>query len=105
MYIYALLVFYCCFTSLDICNCCNPVLLTHIRLAPLHEPSHVCLLIHVGAAQARTLGRQERPVRGALVLAAVQVREMHAARASYDARLPNLVSVRMTEEDARREYM
>ena len=22
--------------------------------APLHEPAHVCLLMHVGAAQART---------------------------------------------------
>ncbi len=39
------------------------------------------------------------------MLAALEVREMHAARASYDARLPNLVSVRMAEEDARREYM
>ncbi len=25
--------------------------------APLHEPPHVCLLIHVGATQARTRGR------------------------------------------------
>ena len=41
--------------------------------APLHEPAHVCVLMHVGAAQARTPMRQERPVR-ALVLAAVQVR-------------------------------
>jgi hypothetical protein len=24
--------------------------------APLHEPPHVCLLMHVGAAQARTRG-------------------------------------------------
>jgi hypothetical protein len=72
--------------------------------APLHEPAHACLLMHVGAAQATTRGRQERPVRP-LVLAAVQVREMHAARASHDARLPNLVSVRIGEEPARREYM
>ena len=36
---------------------------------------------------------------------AEQVREMHAARASYDARLPNLVSVRFGEEHARREYI
>jgi hypothetical protein len=72
------------------------------REAPLHDPAHVCVLMHVGAAQARTWGRQEQPVRP-LVLAAVQVREMHAARASYDARLPNLVSLRMAEEDARRE--
>ena len=62
--------------------------------APLHQPPHVSLLIHVGVAQARTRGRQERPVRS-LVSAAVQVREMDAARASYDARLPKLVSVRI----------
>ena len=70
--------------------------------APLHEPPHVSLLILLAPAQAGTRGRQERAVR-ALVLAAVQVREMHAARASYDARLPNLVSVSMAEEHARRE--
>jgi hypothetical protein len=29
--------------------------------APLHKPPHVCPLMHVGAAQARTRGRQERP--------------------------------------------
>jgi hypothetical protein len=123
IYIYAFLVFYSCFTSLDICNCCNPPLLTYIHLysfntrtllvrflvcefvyvcrltglaecveqseglrrdgawehgvlqqraageAALHEPPHVCLLMHVGAAQARTRGR---PVR--LVSPAVQVR-------------------------------
>ena len=56
--------------------------------------------MHVDVAQARTRGRQERPVR-ALVLAAEQVREMHTARASYDALLPDLVSVCITEEDAR----
>jgi hypothetical protein len=51
------------------------------REAPLHEPAHVCLLmLYVGAAQARTRGRQERPVRP-LVLSAEMVREMHAARA------------------------
>jgi hypothetical protein len=72
--------------------------------APLHEPPHICLLILLAPAQARTRGRQERPLR-ALVLSAEQVREKHAARASYNARLPNLVSVRMAEEDARREYM
>ena len=37
--------------------------------AALHEPPHVCLLMHVGAAQASTRGR---PVR--LVSPAVQVR-------------------------------
>jgi hypothetical protein len=41
--------------------------------AALHEPPHVCLLMHVGAAQARTRGRQERPVRP-FVSTAVQVR-------------------------------
>jgi hypothetical protein len=40
--------------------------------APLHEPPHVCLLIHVGVAQANTR-LQERP----LVSPAAQVREMH----------------------------
>ena len=32
MYIYALLVLYSCFTSLDLCNCCNPALLEYILL-------------------------------------------------------------------------
>jgi hypothetical protein len=41
--------------------------------AALHEPAHVCLLMHVGAAQARTPTRQERPMRP-LVSPAVQVR-------------------------------
>jgi hypothetical protein len=31
--------------------------------APLPEAAPVCLLMHVGAAQAPTSGRQERPVR------------------------------------------
>jgi hypothetical protein len=30
---------------------------------------------------------------------------MNAVVASYDSRLPNLVSVRIAEEDARREYV
>ncbi len=72
--------------------------------AEVHEPPHVCVLMRVGAAQARTRGRQERAVRP-LVSRAEQVREMHAARASYDARLPDLVSVRIDEEDARREHV
>ena len=72
--------------------------------APLHEPPHVCLLILLAPAQANTRRREERPV-PALVSTAMQVREMHAARASYDARLPNLVSERMAEEAVRREYM
>ena len=43
--------------------------------APLHEPPHVCLLMNLGAAQARTrLQEQQR------VSTAAQVREMHAAR-------------------------
>jgi hypothetical protein len=41
--------------------------------AALHEPRHVCVLMHVGAAQARTRGRQERPVRP-FVSPAVKVR-------------------------------
>ena len=41
--------------------------------APLDDAAHVCPLMHVGAAQARTRGRQERPVRP-FALAAVQVR-------------------------------
>ena len=53
---------------------------------PLHEPRHVCLLMHVGAAQARTR-LQER----LNVLPASQVREMPAARASYDALSPEHV--------------
>jgi hypothetical protein len=56
--------------------------------AALHEPTHVCLLMHVGAAQARTrLQERQR------VSPAEKVREMHAVRASYHARLPDLVSV------------
>ncbi len=38
--------------------------------AALYEPPHVCLLMHVGAAQARTPGRAVRP----FVSTAVQVR-------------------------------
>jgi hypothetical protein len=38
--------------------------------AALHEPPHVCLLMHVGAAQARTRRRPVRP----FVSPAVQVR-------------------------------
>ncbi len=118
MYIYSLLVLYSCFTPLDICNCCNPVLLQYIHAysllyayftrtfhavcvcvcvcrltglvecvqhseglrrdggwehavlqqraageAPLEEAAaHVCVLMHVGAAQAPTPTRQERPL-------------------------------------------
>jgi hypothetical protein len=43
--------------------------------APLEEAAaHVCVLMHVGAAQARTPGRQERPVRP-LASTAAQVRD------------------------------
>ncbi len=59
------------------------------------------LLMHVGAAQANTclsLEWQRVPT-------VTQVREMYAARASHEARLPYLVSVRRAEEAARREYM
>ncbi len=145
--------FYCCFTSLDVCNCCNPPLLTYIHLyscftrtllvlfllcvcvchltgpvecveeseglrrdgawehgmlqqraaaeAALHEPPHISLLILLAPAQARTILFLEHSV----VTTVNQVREKQAARASYDARLPNLVSRRMAEEAARREYM
>ena len=41
--------------------------------APLHEPPHVSLLIHLSAAQAPTRGRQERPMRP-FVCPAMQVR-------------------------------
>jgi hypothetical protein len=70
--------------------------------APLHEPPHVSLLILLAAAQANTRRREARPV-PALVSTAMQVRQMHAACVSYDALLLNLVSLRMAEEDARRE--
>jgi hypothetical protein len=63
--------------------------------AALHEPPHVCLLMHVGTAQARTRLQELQ-----FVSIVEQVREMHAARASYDALLPNLVSVRISGEDA-----
>jgi len=43
------------------------------REAPLHEGRHVCVLMHVGAAQARTRGQAVRP----RVLAAEQVRDIH----------------------------
>ena len=39
--------------------------------APLHEPSHVCLLMHVGAAQARSRLQERQRVRPA----AAQVRD------------------------------
>jgi hypothetical protein len=69
--------------------------------APLHHPPHVSLLILLAPAQANTQITKDRHG----VTTAEQVREMQAARASYDARLPNLVSVRMTEEDALPVYM
>ena len=68
--------------------------------APLHDPRHVCLLMHVGAAQASTLIHLERP----FVSTVEQVRT-DAAGAACHALLPNLVSLRNAEEDARREYM
>jgi hypothetical protein len=48
------------------------------REAPLHEAPHVCVLMHVGAAQART--RRSEAVRPR-VLAAEQVRDIHPASA------------------------
>ena len=74
-------------------NACLPV-------CDRHSATEDVVLMHV-AAQAPTGLEQERP----LVLAAVQVRDMHAAPTSYDARLPDLVSVRIDEEDARREHV
>jgi hypothetical protein len=41
--------------------------------APLHEPAHVCTLMHVGAVQASTRLYQERPLRSN-VSTALQVR-------------------------------
>ncbi len=67
--------------------------------APLHEPPHVSLLILLAPAQANTRVQERQSVR-----TAAQVRD----GASYEGRLcllPNLVSQRMTEEAARREYM
>jgi hypothetical protein len=46
------------------------------REAPLHEAPHVCVLMHVGAAQGRTRGREEQALR-TRVLAAEQVRDIH----------------------------
>ncbi len=66
-----------------------------------HNAAEDAVLMHVDVAQANTRLWQERQ----RVSTAVQVRESHAARASCDARLPNLVSVCMTEEDDRREYV
>ncbi len=45
--------------------------------APLHEPPHVCLLIHLAVAQAPT----HVTVAHHFVPAVMQVRGMHAARA------------------------
>ncbi len=67
--------------------------------AALHEPPHVCLLMHVGAAQARTRLKERQRVSPA-----AQVRDAcHIV--TYDARLPNLVSVRIGDADAGREYV
>ncbi len=45
MYIYALLVLYSCFTSLDICNCCNPPLVTYIHLYSCFTPTLLVLFL------------------------------------------------------------
>ena len=87
----------------------SPVTLTLVRsafqqraasAAPLEQAARVCLLMHVGAAQASTLIHLERP----FVSTVEQVRT-DAAGAACHALLPNLVSVPISEEDARREYM
>ncbi len=64
--------------------------------APLHEPPHVCLLMHVGASQACLPLQERQRVRPA----AAQVRD-----ACDMMPFPNLVSVCITEEDVRPEYM
>jgi hypothetical protein len=54
--------------------------------APLHEPPHVCLLMHVGAAQARTrLQERQR------VSTAEQVREMSISVSLYSFFTPSLL--------------
>ncbi len=66
--------------------------------APLHEPPHVSLLILLAPAQANTRLEERQRVR-----TVAQVR----GGMSYDGRLcllPNLVSLRMVKEAARREY-
>jgi hypothetical protein len=45
IYIYDLLVFYFCFISLDICNCCNPVLLQYIHLYSYFTPTLLLLFL------------------------------------------------------------
>ena len=64
-----------------------------------HSAAKDAVLMLVAVAQANT----RMPPMRQCVLTAQQVREMHAARASYHARLPDLVSLRIAEEDARRE--
>ncbi len=50
--------------------------------APLDEAAHVCLLMHVAAAQAPTLGLQERQLRQRVSTAA-QVRDACHMMPSY----------------------
>jgi hypothetical protein len=70
---------------------------------PLHQAARVCLLMHVGVAQASSRMYLERQVRP-LVSTVEQVRVGCRRRGMY-ALLPNLVSVHNAEEDARPEYM
>ncbi len=77
IYIYALLVFYSCFTSLDICTCCNRGAEERWSMACCSRGQlvkhrymnhHVTLLMHIGAAQAHTrLQERQRVSRAAQV--------------------------------------
>ncbi len=49
LYIYALLVLYSCFTSLEICNCCNPVLLIFIYTPAFLVLFLLCVCMYVPA--------------------------------------------------------
>ncbi len=152
-YIYALLVLYSCFTSLEICNCCTPVLLQYTHsyscctrtllvlfllcvlcacvCVKAYWPSRVCAAQwgdeerwRMGAWRAAAEGSWWSTARGSggsclctdtcrccagtysPAGAAACVNCGAGERCmSYDVRLPNLVSVRIPEEDARREYM
>ena len=67
-----------------------------------HSAAEDALLMHVAVAQANARMQQMRQC----VLTVGQVRDACcSARASYHARLPHLVSLRIAEEVARREYM
>ncbi len=70
--------------------------------APLHQATRVCVLMHVGAAQANSRMYQELPVRP--LVSTVEQVSVGCRRRGMSCLLPNLFSVRITE-DARPEYM